>query len=193
MLRALLRVFVFVAAIAPAGAADSIKFVDSWSFAGPTSFFVLADRNGYFADENLDVSLNRGYGSGAVPLYLASGTFQIGSGDINSMLLFNAKNPNNRVIAVAIIDDASPLVLITRKDRKIRVLTDVAGATLAAPDADAGRQFFPLFAKANGIRPDTVKWISVQGTMRETLLVNGDVDGITGFITSTLVPLEIAG
>lgn len=174
-------------------ASDKISFVDSWSFAGPTSFFVLADQNGYFADEGLTVSLNRGYGSGAVPGYLASGTFQIGSGDINSMILFNAQNPTKRVRAVALIDDASPLAIVVKRSSRIASVKDLAGASLGAPPADAARQFFPLFANANQIDSGTVSWSSVQGTLRESLLVTDQVDGIGGFVTSMLTPLEIAG
>jgi len=56
---------------------------------------------------------------------------------------------------------------------------------------DAGRKAFPIFAKANGIAG--VNWISMDPSLRETMLVRGDVDAITGFSFTSLLNLEARG
>ncbi|MCB2037111.1 MAG: ABC transporter substrate-binding protein, partial [Ottowia sp.] len=50
---------------------------------------------------------------------------------------------------------------------------------------------FPIFAKANGI--GNVAWTSMDPPLRETMLVRGDVDAITGFSFTSLLNLEARG
>jgi NitT/TauT family transport system substrate-binding protein len=56
---------------------------------------------------------------------------------------------------------------------------------------DAGRRGFPIFAKANGI--SGVQWTSMDPPLRETMLVRGDIDAITGFSFTSLLNLEARG
>jgi NitT/TauT family transport system substrate-binding protein len=52
---------------------------------------------------------------------------------------------------------------------------------------------FPAFAKANGIDQTKVTWFSMDASLREQMLVKGDVDVITGFITSAIPTLNGLG
>ena len=56
---------------------------------------------------------------------------------------------------------------------------------------DAGRRGFPVFAKANNITG--VQWTSMDPPLRETMLVRGDIDAITGFSFTSLLNLEARG
>jgi len=62
---------------------------------------------------------------------------------------------------------------------------------LGAPVFDAGRRAFPIFQKANGI--GTVAWTAMDPPLRETMLVRGDVDAITGFTFTSLLNIEARG
>jgi NitT/TauT family transport system substrate-binding protein len=55
----------------------------------------------------------------------------------------------------------------------------------------AGRRAFPIFAKANHI--GGVQWTAMDPPLRETMLVRGDVDAITGFTFTSLLNLEARG
>ncbi|HEY6087267.1 MAG TPA: ABC transporter substrate-binding protein, partial [Burkholderiaceae bacterium] len=68
---------------------------------------------------------------------------------------------------------------------------DLSGKKLGAPVFDAGRRGFPIFAKANGIQG--VAWTSMDPPLRETMLVRGDIDAITGFSFTSLLNLEARG
>ena len=50
---------------------------------------------------------------------------------------------------------------------------------------------WPIFAKANKI--ENVAWTSMDPPLRETMLVRGDVDAITGFSFTSLLNLEARG
>jgi NitT/TauT family transport system substrate-binding protein len=56
---------------------------------------------------------------------------------------------------------------------------------------DAGRRAFPIFAKANNM--SGVQWTAMDPPLRETMLVRGDVDAITGFTFTSLLNLEARG
>jgi NitT/TauT family transport system substrate-binding protein len=56
---------------------------------------------------------------------------------------------------------------------------------------DAGRRAFPIFAKANAVKD--VAWTAMDPPLRETMLVRGDIDAITGFTFTSLLNLEARG
>ena len=145
----------------------------------------MARDSGCFEEGGVDITLDRGFGSGRVPVELASGTYDMGLGDINPTIKFRAENPDSDITAVAVIFGDSPLVAVVEADGPIKEPEDFEGRTLAAPDFDAGRQLFPIFAKATGIDESTIEWISVKPELREPMLMQGRADGITGFVTST--------
>jgi NitT/TauT family transport system substrate-binding protein len=68
---------------------------------------------------------------------------------------------------------------------------DLIGKKLGAPVFDAGRRGFPVFAKANNI--NGVTWTSMDPPLRETMLVRGDIDAITGFSFTSQLNLEARG
>ncbi len=81
--------------------------------------------------------------------------------------------------------------MLAPKKAGIRSPADLAGKKLGAPVFDAGRRAFPIFQKANGV--GAVNWVSMDPPLRETMLVRGDVDAITGFTFTSLLNLEARG
>ena len=77
-----------------------VKFSLDWAFQGPQAPFLLALERGYFEEEGLDVTMDRGYGSGDVPVKVAAGTYDIGVADINPTIRLNAESPDSDLIAV---------------------------------------------------------------------------------------------
>jgi NitT/TauT family transport system substrate-binding protein len=85
----------------------------------------------------------------------------------------------------------TPAAVLTLKKNGIGKPADLNGKKLGAPVFDAGRRGFPIFAKANGI--GNVAWTSMDPPLRETMLVRGDIDAITGFSFTSLLNLEARG
>lgn len=177
---------------APARATD-VSFIMDWAWQGPQAFALMARNEGCFEEGGVNITLDRGFGSGRVPVELASGTYNMGLGDINPSIKFRAENPDVELIAVAVMFSGSPLVAVVRADGPIQEPADFAGKRLAAPEVDAGRQLFPIFAGATGIDDSTIEWITVAPELREPMLVRGEADGVTGFITSTVPSLVRLG
>lgn len=184
-----------LAAAAPrrAAAAAAVKFVVDFAYQGNHAVFALGADNGHYGREGVTVAMDRGYGSGDTIVKVASGAYDIGFADVNAVVKFNAQNPDKRVIAVYQGFDRTLSAVITLARSGIKQPSDLPGRTLGAPEADASRLLFPVFARKNGIDAARISWKSIAPNLRETILVQGQVDAITGFTTTSYFNLIAAG
>ncbi|MCX8200678.1 MAG: ABC transporter substrate-binding protein [Candidatus Caldarchaeum sp.] len=162
----------------------SVKFVLDWAISGPQAPFIVALEKGYFAQEGLAVTMDRGYGSADAVTKVASGVYQLGYGSLDVLIEFNAKNPGQELVAVYMVLNSPPYSVLTLKNKGINSPKDLEGKKIGAPEGDAPRRLFPVFAKATGIDPTKVTWVSMTPALREPSLVQGEVDAITGFYYS---------
>lgn len=171
----------------------TLKVNPSWLLQGDNAPITMAIQKGYFASEGLDVKIERGFGSADTLAKVAAGQFEIGFGDMYSMIEFNAKNPNDQLVAVAVPYNKSPFSIVTFKDKGISSPKDLSGKKLGAPAGDAPRKLWPVFAQQVGVKPDGVEWVTMEPKLRETFLLKGDVDAVSGFVTTILPALVKAG
>lgn len=168
----------------------NVRFMLDWTFQGQHAMFTIPVDDGTFGRLGLNLTVDRGFGSGDTVAKIASSAYDIGLADLYSMVRFNAENPDRRLIAVMMVDDKSALGVETMADSAIKQPQDLAGKTIAAPVGDASRQLFPLFAEANGIDPNSIRWINVAPELREPMLLRKQADAITGHLTTVLMNLR---
>ncbi|WP_216326372.1 ABC transporter substrate-binding protein [Deinococcus aestuarii] len=171
----------------------NVKFTLDWAFEGPSAPYLLAVDRGYFARQGLNVTVDRGFGSGDAINKIAGGAYDLGFGDINAMMEFNARNPGQKLVAVYMVYNAPPHSITVLKSSGIKTPKDLEGKTIAAPVGDASRRLFSAFAEANGIDESKVKWTSVDGALREPMLARGQADAISGFTFTSLLNLRQIG
>ncbi|MCU0929373.1 MAG: ABC transporter substrate-binding protein [Burkholderiaceae bacterium] len=171
----------------------SIKFQLDWRFEGPSALFLTPAAKGYFKDEKLNVTIDAGNGSGGTVTRVASGTYDMGFADLAALMEFHANNPTvpNKPVAVMMVYNNTPAAVLALKKTGIKTPTDLNGKKLGAPVFDAGRKAWPIFAKANNV--GNVAWTAMDPPLRETMLVRGDIDAITGFSFTSLLNLEARG
>ena len=178
----------------PAQAQETpIKFQLDWRFEGPAALFLVPAAKGYFKQERLNVTIDAGNGSGNAVNRVASGTYDMGFADLAALMEFHANNPTapNKPVAVMMVYNNTPAAVLALKKSGIAKPSDLNGKKLGAPGFDAGRKAWPIFAKANGI--SGVQWTSMDPPLRETMLVRGDIEAITGFSFTSLLNLEARG
>ena len=171
----------------------SIKFQLDWRFEGPAAMFLVPVANGHFKAEKLNVTVDAGNGSGGTVTRVASGTYDMGFADLAALMEFHANNPTapNKPVAVMMVYNNTPAAVLALKKSGIRTPADLNGKKLGAPVFDAGRKAWPIFAKANNIT--NVAWTAMDPPLRETMLVRGEVDAITGFSFTSLLNIEARG
>jgi NitT/TauT family transport system substrate-binding protein len=170
-----------------------IKFQLDWRFEGPSALFLVPAAKGYFKEANLDVTVDAGNGSGGAVTRVASGSYDMGFADLAALMEFNANNPDapNKPVAIMMVYNNTPASVMVLKKSGIKTPADLNGKKFGAPVFDAGRRAFPIFAKANNI--SNVNWTAMDPTLRETMLVRGDIDAITGFTFTSLLNIEARG
>src|SRR4029079_15828947 len=103
---------------------------------------------------------------------VASGTYQMGFGDINSLIKFRDANPSNPVKAVLMVYNKPAFSIVERKSRGVEKPEDLEGKTLGGPAADGAFAQWRIFAKANDINASKVKIENVGFPVREPMLQN---------------------
>jgi len=176
--------------ISPASAETNVKFLLDWAFQGQQAAFTVPVDDGTFKKLGLNVTVDRGAGSGDTVVKVASGAYDIGYADLNAMIRFNDQNPNQKLIAVFIAHDKGTTGLATKSNSGIKTPKDLEGKKLAAPQGDASRQLFPLFAKINGIDEASIHWINVSPEIRETMLLRGEADAISGDVPTVMLNIR---
>lgn len=176
-----------------AHAQTPIRFQLDWRFEGPAALFLHPAAKGYFRDAGLNVTIDSGNGSGGTVTRVASGTYDMGFADLAALMEFHANNPDapNKPVAVMMVYNNTPAAVLALKKSGIKTPADLSGKKLGAPVFDAGRKAFPIFEKANNV--SGVTWTSMDPPLRETMLVRGDIDAITGFSFTSLLNLEARG
>ena len=193
LFQTLLAIPVICLGLSTAHAETSIKFQLDWRFEGPAALFLHPASKGYFKTAGLDVTVDAGNGSGAAVTRVASGAYDMGFADMAALMEFYANNPDspNKPVAVMVVYNNTPVSVMALRKSGIAKPADLTGKKLGAPVFDAGRRAFPIFAKANNI--GVVNWTAMDPALRETMLVRGDVDAITGFTFTSLPNLETRG
>src|SRR5436189_3108632 len=185
---------ILLAALAgPAAAQTAIKFSLDFKFEGPSAPFVVAIDKGYFKAEGLDVTIDSAGGSLEPITRVASGTYDMGFGDINSLIKFRDANPGTPLKAVFMVYNKPAFSIVGRKSRGVAAPKDLEGKKLGAPPPDGAFAQWPIFTHANGIDASKVTIVSVGFPVREPMLASGEVDAITGFSFSSYINLKDPG
>ena len=180
-------------ALAPAHAQQAIKFSLDFKFEGPSAPFLVAIDKGYFKAEGLDVTIDSAAGSLEPINRVASGTYDMGFGDINSLIKFRDANPSTPIKAVFMVYNKPAFSIVGRKSRGVTKPKDLEGKKLGAPAPDGAYAQWKIFVQANGIDVSKVTIENVGFPVREPMLQNGQVDAITGFSFSSFINLKSMG
>ena len=137
--------------------------------------------------------MDTGQGSLEAIPRVATGTYQMGFADFNSLIKFRDQNPEMEVMAVLMVYNSPAFSVVGRKSLGINEPKDLEGHTLGAPAADGAFAQWAAFVEANEIDADAVTIENVGFPVREPMLAQGQVDAITGFSFSSFINLKAAG
>jgi ABC-type nitrate/sulfonate/bicarbonate transport system substrate-binding protein len=168
-----------------AAGATKLRFTLDFRISGQTAPFLLALYKGYYRDEGLDVTLDVGNGSVASITRVASGVYDMGFGDVSSLIELNAQQ-GPLVQAVYQYYNRAPFAIIGRKDRGITDFASLQGKRIAAAAVESTRRCWPMAARHAGLKAEALEWVTTDFSARDNVLVRGDVDGATYFHDSAV-------
>jgi NitT/TauT family transport system substrate-binding protein len=195
--RGLVLIFMAVMAVisAPqaASAETKIRFTLDWIPGATHSAFFVALQKGYYKAEGLDVSIDRGKGSAEVVRQLASDTYDMGFPDINVVMDFNSKNPEQAFPVLMSGYEQAPAAIMVLKSSGITEPKQLNGKKLGSAANDATFKLFPVFANQSGIDISSMQIQNIEPSLREVLLAQGKVDAIPGQVFNSLLELQAKG
>ena len=180
-------------ATTPAAAETKLKMVLNWKYQGPQGWFFLAQDRGYFKAAGLDVTMDQGNGSGAPIPLVASGTYDVGFGDINALIQFAATKPEEAPIAVYVMYNQPPFTIAVRADSDIKTPKDLEGKKLGGAAGDGALKLFPAFCKIAKIDCTKIEITNMQPNLREQMLMNKQVDGVFGYVNTIRFSAKLMG
>lgn len=174
-------------------AKKQVRFAVEFAWEGNHGLWTLAKDRGYFSDQGLDVSIDRGYGAANNITKLVAKTLDIAVVDPNLLPKFNTEHPESQLITFFIVYDASPSAIIFLKASGIKVPKDLERRKLAITDGTTPAILFPVFAKANDIDVKKVEILSVNAQLRDTMVIQKSVDASIGFLTTSVPNIVTTG
>ncbi|MCQ4161320.1 ABC transporter substrate-binding protein [Roseomonas sp. GC11] len=169
----------------PARAQAPLRLALDWVLQGNHAMFTIAEERGLFREQGLAAKIDRGYGSGDTVVKVAAGAYEMGYAEVSAAVKFNAENPNRRVVCLYPVLDRTAAAITTTRRSGITALKGIEGRTLGAPEGEASRVLFPPFARAAGVEAAKVQWSSIAANLRDTMLAQGKVDAVSGFLFTT--------
>jgi NitT/TauT family transport system substrate-binding protein len=184
---------VAVAIVGEASAQTRMKMVLNWKYQGPQGFFFVAEDKGYFKAEGLDVIIDQGDGSATPIPKVASGAYDVGFGDINALIDFASKRPDEAPIAVYVMYNRPPFTIAVKADGPIKTPKDLEGRTLGSAPSDGALKLFPAFCKIAKIDCSKISITNMQPSLREQMLMQGQVEGVFGYVNTIRFSAKLIG
>ncbi len=150
-----------------------VSFMLPWLFVGGHAFEFVAKAQGW-KKRGLDVSIFRGYGSGAATKTISAGKAMFGEASYNVMIAGISKGLD--VVAIGAKLQKAPQAISCRKDTGIRTIKDLEGRHLLQWAASGDAVMWPGFVKATGIDASKVKITHVSPAKLISTVLNKRAD-----------------
>ena len=151
----------------------------AWVVGGHNTPFFVAKEKGFYAAKGLDVTINRGFGSGDTAKIVGTGKVQFGEVNIPTAIISQGKDVPLAIIGVLI--GKAPESFLSFEEKGIRKPKDAEGKSFAEATGAAIMVTWPAFAKLAGIDINKTTHIPVEAAAKPAVFFSGQVDWVPGF------------
>lgn len=169
----------------------AVKLSLPWVAEGSSLFSFVAKHQGYWTKHGLNVELLRGTGSVAAAQAVATGQFDFSFPAASASILQVVKGLPMVLIGTCAYDATQGVAVPA--DSPIKSPKDLEGHKMGAVVSSGEYPFLPLFAERAGFDLSKVDVQQIDVQIRERLLVDKQVDAISGFGTSMIPALASKG
>ncbi|MCA3268129.1 MAG: ABC transporter substrate-binding protein [Azospirillum sp.] len=175
------------------GAGVPIRFSLNLPRNGTNSPFIHALERGYFAAEGIRITgMDPAAGADAMQR-IATETYDVGFADLPGMAEFHLRNPDASPMGIFNVYRSTPASIVSWAGSNLRKPADLVGKTIGGPVTDNAFRLFPVFFRANGLDPQSVKFNNMDLRLREAVFMRREVDAITGFDSTIWLNLKGLG
>ena len=139
----------------------------------------LAQERGWYRDAGLEVTIQRGFGSGDTVKRVGTGTADIGLADAASVAVGRANNINTKLVAMLMERNADAIYFI--KGGNIKSPKDLEGKTMGAAAGESSLNLLPAFAKNVGIDRNKIEIVIMSAPNKIPSLAQKQVNTIVTF------------
>lgn len=178
----------FTAALGTASAAatDKVTVVLNFTIQGDHSPWFVAKAKGYFKDQNIDIDIQRGYGSGDTVQKVATGNADIGFADIVPLIQAISQGAEVKAVMGGIMNEPSALFSAV-EDANIMAPADLEGKSIGGPPADVSIVLLEAVMKKAGADFSKVNIINMDAATRLPMLATGQIDSAASFYEKTIL------
>lgn len=150
---------IFSAFVSMAEGMDKVTLRTNWLFYGSHSIFFLGIDKGYYTDENIDLIVRQGNGSGNAVRLVANKDDTFAYASATTMMMLAAKGAP--IISAAVIDATGTDAALCRPDSGIREFKDLEGKKVMTTAAASVNTFFPVACENAGVDFSKIELINV--------------------------------
>jgi len=173
--------FVFAGVSNPLAAEKSV-FCADWALYGKHAPYIVARDKGFFKAEGIDITIQRGHGSGDTTKRVGIKECPFGMASIGPQVMGMNKGFKNKIIGI--LGHKFQEINYFFADSGIKTPKDLEGKRLTGgPKASSDYTMFPVFAKANGIDLSKITWVFMPPASKPASLGAGRVDVVISFHT----------
>jgi NitT/TauT family transport system substrate-binding protein len=172
-------------------AATPVKMTLPWLPLGTFSYAFVANKMGFWEKRGLEVTIDRGFGSGRVCVPVDQGQYDFGVLDLAVMMNCAARGLD--LVAVGGIWPRSPVGIFSLKEYGISKPQDLQGQTVAFDVGSGDFQLWPAFVKATGIDDKKVNKVTMDAAALIKALVEKQVKAEGNFFGSIAPSLWAQG
>jgi NitT/TauT family transport system substrate-binding protein len=165
---------------------QKVSYLTSFNTFGREAYAYVALEKGYFKEAGFDVTINPGSGTVDVMKLVAGGQADYGIGDFTATVITLGKQ-KLPITTVGMIHQRSMAAIVALEGGSISKPTDLVGKRIGDQPGSTNQVMFPVYAKAIGIDPNSVKFVPSPPPALPQLLASKKVDGIGQFVVG--VPL----
>lgn len=187
-LRGCWTLLLLMTCLGAAAAKDQVTVQLDFLVRGNHGIFYVGRSEGFFAKHDIEVvAVNKGTGSVNTIRQIGSGSGDFGFADLPTLAI--TRSQSTPVVALAVVNQLSPLAMIALRKNPLRTPKDLEGKAVGVLPFGSTFLFFKAFAAANNLDLAKIEVRSITPPSENFLLL-GRVDAIPGYIDAELPELE---
>jgi NitT/TauT family transport system substrate-binding protein len=175
-----------------AEAADKVRLLLDWAWLPYHAAFLYARDKGYFSAEGLDVTVEQGRGSATSAMMVAHGDFDIGHINITNGAQAIGKGMPLKAVAIYQHKTAAAFIGIKGKV-KLDNAQSLKGLRVGSTPGGSDQFSLQIFSAVTKIAPSDMKIVALNAEAKNTALLTGNVDVISGDAPAFVAQVKAAG